>query len=343
MATQTPSSSGNHSDSGNFGERRCGRDVSTRWYRYRSYGLGIRSQLELPELDGTVYQNHSSDDVEILLDDVPDRLEGGVEVTPWLQATQNCCLLDGGDIARYRIENGTRIIVDRRSSTSRSEAERTRDVRVYLLGAAFAALLHQRQWLPLHISAVATSEGAVAFTGPSGAGKSTIAAWLHFRCQLALITDDMAVIRPDDIQPFLYPGPSRLKLWDDAIRELGLQRHGLVRDLVRADKFHLPNPAGIATDQFPLVHLVVLRRNECGTTIRLEEIHGIEAYRAVMNAVYRPGLNKLFYNKGQLHAHAGALARKIRVHTLDRPWSLNEKDQVLEKLLNHLGISGDFT
>ncbi|EWG98231.1 hypothetical protein [Halomonas sp. BC04] len=97
---------------------------------------------------------------------------------------------------------------------------------MYLLGTALGALLHQRHWFPLHVSALATPSGAWAFTGESGAGKSTLAAWLHHHCGWPLISDDVAVVKPGEMIPRLHPGPPRLKLWQDALAMLGIGTHG---------------------------------------------------------------------------------------------------------------------
>lgn len=321
-------------------ERRRGEAGQPAWRRYRNYGLRIRSQLALPELCVDRCQPKTAADVDVVLGSVPDRLAGGTAITSWLQVADDRCILDGGEIARYQVEHGSRIIVDRRTKAAQEQAAGERDVRLYLLGTAFGALLHQRQLLPLHLSAVATGAGAIGFTGPSGAGKSTIAAWLHFRFDLPLITDDVAVIDPGSEQPVLHPGPTRLKLWDDAISALGLRRDALVRDLTRTEKFHLPNATETLEKPTPLTHLIVLKKAESPDPARLKEIHGIEAYQAVMNAVYRPGLNKQFYKKGKLHIDAGALARKIRVFNLERPWGLDRNEPILEQLLRQLGVAG---
>lgn len=82
-----------------------------------------------------------------------------------------------------------------------------RDVRQYLLGMSLGVLLYQRDWLPMHVSALHTPTGVWAFTGHSGAGKSTLGAWLHYTQGWPMISDDVAVIKPEDSQAYLYPGP----------------------------------------------------------------------------------------------------------------------------------------
>ncbi|NEX18412.1 MAG: hypothetical protein C1943_17865 [Halochromatium sp.] len=94
------------------------------------------------------------------------------------------------DVARYRVQDGREILVDPLPDADPG------DVRLWLLGTALGALLHQRGLLPLHVSALALSGGAYAFCGDSGAGKSTLAAALHRR-GLALLTDDVGLAVPE--------------------------------------------------------------------------------------------------------------------------------------------------
>ena len=71
------------------------------------------------------------------------------------------------------------------------------NVRLFLLGSAMGALLHQRGLLPLHTNAVEVGGRAFAFMGKSGAGKSTLAAWFHDR-GFRIVADDVCVVGFDD-------------------------------------------------------------------------------------------------------------------------------------------------
>jgi hypothetical protein len=96
-----------------------------------------------------------------------------------------------------------------------------REVRLFLLGTAWAALCYQRGLLPLHASAVQVGDHAVAFCGATGTGKSTLAAWLSER-GYSLISDDRCRF---DISPqgqaLVYPSARRSKLWRDALEMFG--------------------------------------------------------------------------------------------------------------------------
>lgn len=303
------------------------------WYWYRSCGLLVRSQLKLPELESAEPKGSTAaNTVEICLGDVKPELQEGVRKAPWLQIAPQCSLLEVPHIARYLVENGERITIDRRLLAPKGSVARQRDVRVFLLGTVMAALLHQRQLLPLHVSAVCSSEGAIAFTGPSGAGKSTTAAWLHYRMGIPLLSDDIAILNPADTETLLYPGPPRLKLWDDTIDALSLPRDNLIRDISRADKFHIHHGVAFVPEPKPLRKLIILTRSESGEASVLRRIFGVEAYRAFMGSIYRRELCYLFFNQRKLHDFGGAITSRIEVYEYCRPWHLSEVEPSLQKL-----------
>lgn len=301
---------------------------------YTTYGLTIASQLELPELEALPAE--ASPDIRIRVGNLADHLEGAAFSTPWVQCTSDRCQFLLDRLARVRVEQGKRICVDRRLTLARGSTSDEGDLRVYLLGTVLGALLHQRHWVPLHISAVETPSGTWGFTGSSGAGKSTLAAWLHYQYGWRLVCDDVGVIKPDEGHPILYPGPRRLKLWKDALERLGIERQGLVRDLTRTDKFHLNQHQGFKTNTAPLRALVKLERGAPDEKACAEAIEGVEAFRTVMSALYQPEWGQRFNGPARLMQYGADLARQIRVYRYRRPWSLESMEQSLAPLLQRI-------
>ncbi|EPC04228.1 hypothetical protein L861_02625 [Litchfieldella anticariensis FP35 = DSM 16096] len=315
-------------------ERRGVSDSVPHRFHYRTYGLQLSSQLELPELAAT--PDCSEPDIDILTPEISEVMEDASPNGPWVQVAEERCQLLVEGVARYRIEQGRRILVDRRVPHAEGRLPVAGDVRLYLLGAALGVLLHQRYYLPLHVSALQTPAGVWAFTGHSGAGKSTLGAWLHYTQGWPMVSDDVAVIKPEDEQPILYPGPARLKLWKDALAALDIDRHGLVRDLTRADKYHLMLRKGFQADPQPLRALVVLERAEEGEAACLEPVTGVAAFKVVMASLYRPELGKEFNGPARLLHESARLADRIGVYRFRRPWSLDEMDTSIEPLLQHI-------
>src|SRR5687767_37791 len=108
---------------------------------------------------------------------------GPVSGPPGVDLQDDALVLRIPEVASYRID-ATSILV------SPAPAVPEQNLRLYLLGSAFGALLHQRGLLPLHANAVEIDGKAVAFMGASGEGKSTLAAWFHDR-GFNIIADDV--------------------------------------------------------------------------------------------------------------------------------------------------------
>jgi hypothetical protein len=184
---------------------------------------------------------------------------------------------------RFRVLEGRRIIVDARPAAAA-------EVRLYLLGTAVGALLHQQpRRLPLHAAAIAWGDGAVAFAGPSGAGKSTLAAqWL--RAGHTVLADDLCAVDAGEAgvgrpPPRMSPGLARIKLWPDALAMADLDEGGLTPLAPSTLKLALATPAP-AQGALPLRRLYVLRPGGDGT-VAIRRLSGPEAVAAVLESVYR--------------------------------------------------------
>lgn len=228
-------------------------------------------------------------------------LPGALAVASWMSVTRDACLYLFPGVARMLIERPDRIVVEMLPGAAES------DMRAYLFGIGFGTLVHMRGLVPLHVSAILTPDGVVAFTGPSGAGKSTRVAELHFRHGWPMICDDVAVLHPDDDGPLLHAGMNRIKLWKDAVERFGIEPSRLVRDLTREDKFHLLAPEMFVADAQPLARLEVLG----GASGRLVEVDGGEKFSILMNAIYRPELVKLFNRRETVFKAMTAASAKV--------------------------------
>jgi hypothetical protein len=98
-------------------------------------------------------------------------------------------------------------------------------VRLFLLGAVMAAVLHQRGLLLLHASALKVDGKAVIFMGEKGRGKSTLAASIQQDRNHEMLADDIvAVDFSGSSEGVVLPGFPQFKLWPDAIALLALIR-----------------------------------------------------------------------------------------------------------------------
>jgi hypothetical protein len=291
-------------------------------YDYEVFGLKIRSGFPLPEL------------FEAKGEVAPDVI---IRLAPVRSATSTADIHMEGDalvlavagVARYRIESGREILVDPEPGVPE------RNVRLFLLGSAFGALLHQRGLLPLHANAVEIDGRAVAFMGESGAGKSTLAAWFHDRGH-RVIADDVCVVGfDDDGKPFAAPGLPRLRLWSEALELTGRDPEGLTRSYLNDEdeKFDVPiAAASAARSQMPLAAIYLLER---GGESFIVPLRGIEAADAVFANTYRGEYLAKTSGQKEHWESAVRLVRGTPVFRAIRQWDLTALEEQCSGLLHH--------
>lgn len=294
--------------------------------RYQVYGLVVDSELPLPELMPSAA---GAGEVTIAWGKVPDRLDDALIRADWCELTRREFLLNIDSVARYHVLDGRRITVELNAGSRPPAA----DVRLWLLGSAFGALLHQRGLLPLHVSAVRAPAGAWAFTGESGEGKSTLAAFLHRRLGWPLVSDDVSVVIAGDRECRVYPGPRKLKLWQDALQTLEFADCQAVRDLSNTDKFQLYLPGEGDYRPEPLRGLVLLESADEDSPPALERLKGMEAFNACLAAVYRPYMEYWFKLPRQRMDELVRLCRQVPIYRFRRHRSLAAMADNLQPLL----------
>lgn len=296
---------------------------------YRIFGLLVASDLPLPEANAIedVLEGASAD-VRIVVGSVPETLPNGKAHASWLIVENNRCLLEFPGIGRFLAESGREIRVEKASEASWD------DLRGFLLGSALAAVLHQRGLVPLHVSALLSPFGVVAFTGDSGAGKSTLAATLNTQFRWPLISDDVAILSVTGREVRLESGINTVKLWADALDRLNRSSAGLRRDLTRYDKFHAIEGAKFAGGQHSLRQLVKLEWSDEGRG-ELNSVFGREAYKIALSSVYRPEFADALSNLQSVASTCMRLAAEVRISIWTRPKALDTQSavaQLIEKI-----------
>ncbi|WP_282154056.1 hypothetical protein [Ruegeria atlantica] len=306
--------------------------TKTASYFYHVFGFPLVSDFELPELGSpniagadAQLPDHA---VHITRGSVPTDLENGRKVEDFLEFNQTECTYSVKDVARYLISAGRRIVIQPAVGASMI------DVRYYLFGTIFGALLHQRQLLPLHISAVETPNGILAFTGQSGAGKSTTAYEIFKKTGWRLLSDDVAVIDPTESNTLLHCGIFRQKLWKDTVERSGLQPETLTRDTTRAEKFHVFSPEYFVSEPRHLRKLVIL---DVADEPKLDMLGSSEAFTQVMNTIYRPDLARLFGDMSATMQNVANIANEIETFRFWRPWSVDRMSASIHYLVERFG------
>lgn len=294
-------------------------------FDYLLFGLRLRSDIELPELPPTEPAGQPDVRVRVTSIEVDDQASG-------LSAHDGGLLLRIDKVARFLVRDGMEILVEP------VEQVDPRNVRLFLLGSAFGALLHQRGLLPLHANAIEIDGAAFAFMGESGAGKSTLAAWFHDHGH-RILADDVCVVHFDDEgRPSVFPGLPRLRLWLDAIERSGRASEGLTRSYVdanaAADKFDVPvqqRPA--AHEEVQLKALFVLDRAEA---FALEPLAGVAAAEAIFAHTYR---GSLIADTGDPQTHWSSvlkLAAKTPIYRVARRWDYGHFEEDFGTILKEV-------
>jgi hypothetical protein len=290
---------------------------------YQVFGLRIRSEIRLPELFPA--SGAGDPDVTIRCGSIP-----GGATAKHIEGDGDSLILNISDVARFRIDGGRNILVDPAPGVPE------RNIRLFLLGSTFGALLHQRGLLPLHSNAIELDGRAVAFMGESGAGKSTLAAWFHDRGH-RIVADDVCVVRfLADGRAVTVPGLPRLRLWQEALEATGREAGNFQRSYVGDDdwnKFDVPiTRQTAASAELGLSAIYVL---EQGNAFEIRRIEGLAAAEAIFAHTYRGAYVSAV--KGE-HSHWSACMRLIRntpVYCLTRRWGLDNMEEQGRRLLDH--------
>jgi hypothetical protein len=289
------------------------------------FGLSISSAFALPEL--IVAPADGAADVEIELGKPPSDSD---EQRNGFFATASGGLLDVRGVARYRIDGGRRITVEPYPSGSE------RHIRLYLLGSAFGALLHQRCLLPLHANAMNVSDRAVAFMGKSGAGKSTMAAWFHDRGS-SVLADDVCVVTLDKCgEPMAHPGIPRLRLWRDALEASGRSPDAHEHAFDDADKYNVPTRPSRTSGAMPLGAVYLLDEPDGAQPAQaITTLRGVAAMDALVSNTYRGAYAATVGALPQLIASCQAVASKVPVFSVRRIWGRDRLDEQMKALEEH--------
>jgi len=248
---------------------------------YRVHGLTLASDIELPELAPQRGPRDRPPDVTVRRGIVARRTDGEPAGVAFATRREHAVELDLPGIGRVRVTNGCEVTVEAAPDADPAS------LRAVLLGSVMGLLCHQRGLLVLHASAVAIAGEAVAFAGDQGAGKSTLTA----HCVSAgarLVADDLLVVslRPDQ-RPMAHPGVPGIKLWRDALAELGKSTDGLAPAWARAEKYHVPFAAEAVEAPVPLARICVLADDDAARDGRATRLRGSEAVSNLIAHTYR--------------------------------------------------------
>ncbi len=267
-------------------------------YAYDAYHLRFEMPFECPEL-APAPDDGGAPDVRVVYGDVPDSIESDKAGVVY-QANPEQFLLKLDGVANYLVDGSEMITIERAPDSDDAS------VRIFLLGSCLAAVLHHREMLALHASAIYTDEGAVLFMGASGNGKSTTLRAFLDRGYRMLSDDVVAIVLDDDGNPLALPGYPQTKLWADTAEKFEIDTEPLRQVRPNMKKFAVPTHEQFVAQAVPLRALYVLM----SVNRDVFDIHQIEntaAFRSVLNQTYR----RMFLPGLGMQATHFALATKV--------------------------------
>jgi hypothetical protein len=293
-------------------------------FAYEIFGLRLASEVELPEL--VAIAPAAPPEISVSVRSLPpidgERVDG-------FAATSAGVILNVPRAGRYLVRDGCEVIVDP------DPAGTAANLRLYLLGSAMGALLHQRGLLPLHANSIAVGGSAIAFLGRSGAGKSTIAAWYHDQ-GFRVLADDVCVVTMDQATAWAQPGIPRLRLWKDALEASGRVTGDYERSFDDMDKFDVPTRAANQVRALQLAALYVLDPPESGVgRSAIRRLPGAAAVEALVANTYRGNYVARLGGTARHLASCIALAKLVPAFSVERRWGRDQLEGELRELEAH--------
>lgn len=320
----TASSTERGRTSGDTGDEQKAGDAASddERYCYDVFGISIESEIPLPELP---VDDRAADDVdvEIRRGEVASVAAADSDRVRSIEAEPGNCTLSYDSIGSMRVGDGERIVVD----LEREDLEESKVVRRLLQGQVFAVLLHQRELLVLHASAVAVGGRAAVFVGPVGAGKTTTAAACHAQGHELLDDDVVAIAFDADGRPMVRPGVPELKLYPTVADELGVDVRPATSEDAGSGKEYCHPPVDVDREPVPLA---ACYRIEEGSAFAVDTVPPQERIVTLLSNTYNAGLLDTTDTEPATFEACSRVAETTPVRTLTRPNDLGRVSELVE-------------
>jgi len=293
---------------------------------YTLYGLQVASALECPELRPG---QADTPDVTVRYGSVAAEPNASGRVVARADRP-DIYFLHIPNVASFRIASGCEILIDRHPQAEDAA------VRLFLLGSAFGALLHQRGITPIHGSAVGVDGGAIIFCGPKGHGKSTLAG-AFARLGHPLLSDDVCALTLDEGGVWLHPAFPRLNLLSDAAQRLAVD----VDDSGNVQPFsgkHLVPVAHFSAQPARLLAVYELHPAPVDA-VHLRPLIGYEQLTSLMGNTYRVQFANEMGHAARHFAALQEIAHHVPVVRVKRPDAAYLLDELVEVIRSDFQVN----
>jgi hypothetical protein len=282
-------------------------------YAYFAYGLGIHSNVILPEFlpaeidcDVAIYVKEDRE-APIIPSEKPFDFHVNLEESTFFISR----------VGNFIVRHGREIIVNPLPNAN------TRTIQLYIAEAIMTVLLYQRNMFVLHGSAVEIDGSAITFIGDSGSGKSSIAAALTARGH-AILTDDVIAISFDSGAVNVQPGIPQLKLSAETAAALGLNVESLPPVHLQEEKYVYRNTLRFPRNPPPLKRIYVVDTSNDGDLPRITPIRPQEALVMLVRHSYGARTLQRGRKTESYFFQSAHLARQVPIFSLHRPTLLSQ-------------------
>jgi len=289
---------------------------------YTAFGLSFASELIFPELHLTteppsVTIRYSS------LKHIP--ISAPHKSKNHLIGPQQL-LINIEGIAQFLVSNGTEIIIDPDKRASDKE------LRLFLLGSAMGAILHQRGFLPIHGNGIVINGECIIFAGHSGSGKSTLAAAFAQK-GFQLMSDDVCAIKiPAISQPLVLPGHPHVKLWSDSLKHIRKQPEDHTQVRPDTDKYFVPMGAAYYQQALPIKKIYTLHYHD-EQSIKFQTLNKLYSIIALKDYTYRHRMVKKLNQEKAHYLLCSRLLKTLAVIRVFRPKDFAMMDTLIEQII----------
>lgn len=238
------------------------------------------------------------------------------------------------NVAIYRICNGDTIYIEDTGGVAS-------EIKTFLLGSAFGALLIQRNIVAIHGGTILLGDSAITITGDTGAGKSTLTSAFSISGCKFFADDVSALDITKDEEVYIRPAYPQQKLCRDAVIKLGLSFDDLKWIDEDRDKFAVPSHKTFIKEPKKLKYIIEIcvdKDNKLNTDIDIEEVKGIQKLQSMMKNVYRvevidiTGIDKEYFKK------VSKIAGKVKYYRITRKKDIFTIDKEMDLIKSQIGV-----